>query len=61
MEKKILSMTANFAQFPDNDGNSRSFTFKYNLSDDVNENCAVYMDGELILGDDSDWDEGGEG
>jgi len=53
-------MTANFAQFPDNDGNSRSFTFKYNLSDNVSENCAVYMDGELILGNDSDWDEGGE-
>lgn len=58
-KKMILSMTANFAQFPD--GISRCITLKYNLSDNVNENCAVYMDGELMLGDDSDWDEGGEG
>lgn len=54
-KKMILSMTANFAHFPD--GSPRSFTFKYNLSDNVNENCAVYLDGELILGDDSDWGE----
>ena len=34
---------------------------KYNNDENVDSSLAIYLNGVLTLGDDSDWDEGGEG
>jgi len=34
---------------------------KYNSDENVSDSLVVYLNGVLMLGDDSDWGEGGEG